>query len=559
MIQVQIDHTFWWLLTGYGALLIGVSFYFTRFIKSSEDFYGSTGQTAPWLSGLSFFMSAFSASVFVANASLAYRHGSLNLLLILAQLPVFIAGYYVFSRRWFRSGCSTVIEFLQKRFGLNTAKFFLWMGIPIRVLENGNRVYVTAVLFEIMLGIDLFTGATITVIVALLSTVGGGFLAVVVTDAVQAILLSFIVAVVAVLSWQSAGGWEGFATRMPENYWSVFPDQSNFGLSVIVAWSFVALFAWNGSWSLVQRFVAVPTEKGAQRVSLISGGAYYLLFPLMAIPAMAAAIVIPELDTPQKAEYAYILMAEKVLPMGLMAMLCFGLLGATITALNAELNVMAQVVVQDMLKRRLARFSESTRLWFGRIIMIALSALCLALALRIREMGGAFQFLITVLSMTALPTFIPMLLGLLTTRGDGRSAISAFIAGMITSIILKFGFDQSLAIIIATNGVVTASVFLFATSATQRCGGLEASVQSLFARIQTPKPVVAATKENIAFTRVVARVAAITLIIAGLLSLAAEFMTPDTAAGKGYAAMVTVATFVTGGAILFFHRAPKNQ
>ena len=555
MIQVNIDSTFWWLLAGYGTLLVGVSLYFTRFIRSTADFYGSSGQTAPWLSGLSYFMSAFSASVFIANASLAYRHGSLNLLLILAQLPVFIAGYTLFSRRWFRSGCATAIQFLGERFGQSTAKFFLWMGVPIRVLENGNRVYVTAVLFEVMLGLDLVTGAAVTVIVALLSTVGGGFLAVVVTDAVQAILLCFVVSVVAILSWRNAGGWEGFMTRMPDGYWSVLPDASNFGLSVIVAWAFVALFAWNGNWSLVQRFVAVPNERGARRVSLFSGFAYYLLFPLMAIPPMAAAIVIPNLSTPQQAEYAYLLMAEKVLPMGLMAMLCFGLLGATITALNAELNVMAQVIVDALCQHRRRAVSERAQLWFGRVVMMGISVLCLLLALRIRDFGGAFQFLITVLSMTSLPTFIPLLLGLLTPRGDGRSAMLAFAAGMLTSILLKFVFDQSLAVIIATNGFVTTAVFFGGYRPGQRRGSTDTAVADIFQRLRNPRPVAPATMENQRFSRTVARVAAVTLLLAGVLSLFSEWLTPTGSVGKGFAGIVAAALSVTGAVILFLHRS----
>lgn len=558
MVKVNIDSSFWWLLAGYGTLLIAVSVYFIRHIKSTADFYGSKGQTAPWLSGLSYFMSSFSASVFVANASLAYRHGSLNLLLILAQLPVFVAGYFLFSRRWFRTGCSTVIQFLGERFGRTTAKFFLWMGIPLRILENGNRVYVTAVLFEVMFGFNILTGAALTIAVALLSTVGGGFLAVVVTDSVQAILLFFIVAIVAVLSWQTAGGWEGFLSRMPDHYWSLFPESSNFGLTVIVAWSFVALFAWNGNWSLVQRFVAVPTERGAQRVSLFSGCAYYLLFPLMAIPPMAAAIAIPNLNTPQQAEYAYILMAEKVLPMGLMAMLCFGILGATITSLNGELNVMAQVIVQDMLKRRFTGISERGLLWLGRLVMIVIGGICLALALRIRDFGGAFEFLITVLSLCSLPTFIPLLLGLLTKRGDGRSAMLAFSAGILTSLILKFGLGQSLAVVIACNGLVTAAVFLGAFRAARRNGSTDAAVDDIFRRLKqartTTKP--SATDER--FTRMVARVAATTLALAGLLSLFSELITPAGSRGKGYAGLVAAALALCSAAIFLAHRSPRK-
>jgi Na+/proline symporter len=559
MIPLKLDAGFWWLMIGYGALLIGISLYVTRWIKNSGDFYGSSGRTSFWFSGLSFFMSAFSASVFVANASLAYRHGALNALLILAQLPVFIAGYSFFSARWHRSGCTTVIEFIERRFGATTAKFFLWLGLPLRVLENGNRLYVTAVLFEVLLGVNLLTGACLTAGCALLSTIGGGFLAVVVTDAVQAILLTLIVAVVAVLSLQAVGGWDGFMTHAPADYWSLATDAQGFGVPMIAAWSMVALFAWNGNWSLVQRFVAVPREQDARKVSLVCGVSYYILFPLIAIPAMAAVVLVPGLNTPQQAEYAYILVAQQVLPSGLMAMLCFGLLGATVTGVNSDLNVMAQVVVHDMLKRPLAQVTESRRLLIGRLFMILVSVACILIALRIRGLGGAFQFLVMVMGMTTLPTFMPLLFGLLRPQGDGRAAIAAFAAGILASLVLKLGCGASLATVILGNGAATALVF-FGMGLLRRSAHETAAVNDLFLTMRrTPgavdlPPDAGADEQG----RGIARVAAITLLLCGVLSVIAELLTPAAAPARGMAALVAGGLFLIGGVIYYLNRSPKS-
>lgn len=546
-------------MAGYGALLIGVSLYFTKMIKNSDDFYGSNGRTSFWFSGLSFFMTAFSASVFVANASITYRHGALNALLVVAQAPIFITGYFLFSARWRRSGCATVVEFIRRRFGAPTAKFFMWVGIPVRVLESSNRLYVTAVLFEVLLGISLFTGATVTAVVTLLSTVGGGFLAVVVTDAVQAILLTLIVAVVAVLSWQAVGGWENFAANVPADYWSLATDETGFGVPLITAWVVVALFAWNGNWSLVQRFVSVPRERDARRVSVISGISYYLLFPMIAIPAMAAVVLVPGLDTPQKAEYAYIMVAQQVLPSGLMAILCFGLLGATITAVNADLNVMAQVVVSDMLKKKLISATERRRLFLGRVIMVVVSAVCLVLAMRIRDFGGAFQFLVMVLGMTTLPTFMPLLFGLLWPHGGGRAAMSAFAAGIIASLVMKFGCGATLALVILGNGAVTAIVYFGTGYILRRSAAEEASVAALFARIrgrpdEHDEP---ATAGSDAQGRAVARVAAVTLILCGVLAAFAELATDAASPGRGMGAIVAGAMFVVGGGVFYLNRKRK--
>ncbi|MBC2593965.1 hypothetical protein H5P28_06790 [Ruficoccus amylovorans] len=564
MPSFEIDASFWWPMAAYGALLVGVSLYFTRMIKSSDDFYGANGRTSFWFSGLSFFMTAFSASVFVANASIAYRHGLLNALLIVAQIPVFIAGYFIFAARWRSCGCATVIEFLQKRFSPATAKFFMWVGIPVRVMESGNRFYVTAVLFEAMLGVSLLKGSVTTAVITLLSTVGGGFLAVVVTDAVQAILLTLIVTVVAGLSLHAVGGWEGFVANAPEGYWSLATDETGFGVPLIAAWAIVALFAWNGNWALVQRFVAVPGVKDARRVSIISGVSYYLLFPLIAIPAMAAVVVLPGLDTPQKAEYAYILMAQQVLPSGLMAILCFGLLGATITAVNADLNVMSQVVIHDMLKKRLSLTSDRMKLFLGRVVMIVICTLCLALAMKIRDLGGAFQFLVMVLGMTTLPALMPLLFGLLWPVGGGRAAMGAFCAGIAVSVLLKFGLGAGLAAVIIGNGLATALVYfgvglLFPASEQKR-----EEVRALFVtmrekrRHELKRKFVAVQKAD-SGGRAVARVAAVTMLLCGVITLGAEFLTPEGAAARGMSALVALFLFIIGGTIFVLNRERRGE
>jgi len=538
---------------GYAIVMIGISLYFTKMVKNSDDFYGSNGKTSFWLSGLSFFMSAFSASVFVANASIAYRHGTLNLLLIIAQFPVFIAGYFFFAGRWRNTGCATVIEFIGKRFGPKCAKFFLWMGIPMRILETGNRLYVTAVLFEAILGLELIVGASITAGIALLSTIGGGFLALVVTDAVQAILLTLIVAILALLSWNAVGGWESFLEKVPQDFWSVATDDTGFGLPLIAAWAIVALFAWNGNWSLVQRFVSVPTSKDAKRVSAISGIAYYLLFPMIAIPAMAAVILVPGLDTPQKAEYAYILVAKQLLPAGLMAMLCFGMLGVTVTSVSSDLNVMSQVTVKDMLKRRFTNVSERKKLLLGRLVMVLLCVICTVLSLQVRSMGGAFQYLLMVLGMTTLPTFMPLLYGLLWPVGDSRSAILSFSIGIGISLLLKLGFDVSLATIILSNGATTTLVYFgMATLGGKREN--EAEVQAIFECIRRPKSDAQSQAGTGAQGRAIARVAAVTLLLCGMLALIAEILTPENPQNSGMALSMAIVLFVIGSVIYFINR-----
>jgi Na+/proline symporter len=458
----QQSVAFWAVLILYTALLAGLSFYFTRFVKTSDDFFRASQHTPWWVAGLSFFMTAFSAAVFVSRASFAYQFGGLALFSVVAMLPTFLLGFYLFSRKWHRAGCATAVEYIERRYGLRTARFFILTGVPIRILDNANRLYVTAVLVSLLFNCSLFQGVVITAAIAVLYTVTGGFLAVAVTDTLQAFVMAIIVVVIAGLSYVHVGGLGNFIASTPSDFWSLSPNHPEYNIPFELASGLVGIFSWNGYWSLVQRFVSVRTERDARKVALTGGVAYVLLFPLFALPPIFASVLVPGLDSATQAETSYLRIAQMLLPSSLLGLFCFALFAATITALNSELNVISQVLVNDAFKRTLARVSDRTRLLIGRMIVLVVTGFCMAVAMYIPDMGGSFRYLMILLGMTSLPTFVPLLGGLFFRRTAGAGAVAAFVAGLSTSAILRFGLEQTITVMVFANFVATAGVYLLA-------------------------------------------------------------------------------------------------
>ena len=550
----QQSFTFWFVISSYCALLAGISIYFVKYVKNTDDFFGASKHTPWWISGLSYIMTAFSASVFVVNASLAYRYGTINICLILAQIPCFIFGYYLFSRKWHRTRAKTAIEFIETRYSRNTAKFFVWTGIPIRILDNANRLYVTAVLIEVLFGVGLWTALIFTSIVTLVYTVAGGFLAVVVTDALQAIVLGIVVLVVGVIAFFKVGGLEGFLSRVPEGYWSFNPPDSDIGVSFTLVWAIAGLVAWQAMWSLVQRYVSVETESDARKVALTSGISYYILFPLLALPPMFAAVLLPNLEGASGAEQCYIRLAEMILPAGLLGLLCFAIFGATVTALNSELNVMSQVLVQDVLKKVVAKWSDKAKLLLSRLIIIIIMAGCLSIALAIRSLGGAFKYVITVGGMTVLPMFVPMLMGLLYKKTPGWGSMAAFGVGMITSIVFKFVIGAALPWVILSNGITTLATMLITGTFWPISGEKKEIVDQLFTRLDTPNSGNPEVSEGPVRTKgIMLPLIAVSMLVLAFIVLitAMPIMGEETVSVAG---IVTSVMFAVAGGILFLIR-----
>lgn len=457
------DHqsvSFWAVLISYTALLAGLSLYFTRFVKTSDDFFRASQHTPWWVAGLSFFMTAFSAAVFVSRASFAYRFGGLALFSVVTMLPTFLLGFYLFSRKWHRTGCATAVEYIERRYGPRTARFFILTGVPIRILDNANRLYVTAVLVSLLFNCSLFQAMLITAAIAVIYTVAGGFLAVAVTDTLQAFVMAIIVVVIAGLSFAHIGGLGNFIASTPPEFWSLSPNHPEYNIPFELASGLVGIFSWNGYWSLVQRFVSVRTEPDAQKVALTGGIAFMVLFPLFALPPMFASVLVPGLDSATAAETSYLRIAQMLLPSSLLGLFCFALFASTITALNSELNVISQVLVNDAFKRRLARVSDHTKLLLGRVIILIVTGLCMTVAMYIPQMGGSFRYLMILLGMTSLPTFVPLLGGLFFRRTAGAGAVAAFVAGLSTSAVLRFGLEQTIAVMVFGNFIATAGVYV---------------------------------------------------------------------------------------------------
>lgn len=453
---------FWTLMGLYCLVIIGVAVYFSKFIRNADDFFGASRETPWWAAGLSYFMTAFSASAFIASASFTYRFGGLSVMSLLLAVFTFLAGYFVFSARWHRTGCKTAIEFLQRRFGDRSAKFFVVTGVPIRILDNANRIYVTGVLINVILGIPLWVGASTTALIAFISAVAGGFLSVVVTDAIQAVVLAIITVIIASFALVKVGGVGELMASLPQGYWSLSPESGagQYNFAFVASLALVGIFSWNGYWSLVQRVVSVKTEKDARRVSLTSAISYYMLFPLFTLPPIVAVVLVPGLSGGVETEQSYLRLAMMVLPAGMLGIFFFALVSAAVTSLNAEFNVVAQIVVEDILRPVKRNFVERHGVRLGRLLMALMALACVLVSLMIPLMGGSYHFLVTLMGMTTLPTFMPLLFGLLWRKTPGWGAMLAFFLGVLASLVLGFGFGLPLAWVIGGNFLVTLATLL---------------------------------------------------------------------------------------------------
>ena len=178
------------MIAVYGVMMIVIGVYCSRFSKVSDNYFAGGRKIPWWLSGISSWMGAFSAYVFVGLASMVYQVGLATLLQVLyAMVFAWFVGAVVWAARWRMTGIITVPEYMEKRFNLSTRQVFAWIVTPFRIADDGVKCYSTALIMAFVFGIPAWMSILGLSVITILYTMIGGLWAVMITDMVQFVIL----------------------------------------------------------------------------------------------------------------------------------------------------------------------------------------------------------------------------------------------------------------------------------------------------------------------------------------------------------------------------------
>ena len=257
--------------------LITVSLLVSRKIKSSEDMFIAGRNSSWWLSGMSAYMTLFSASTFVIWGGVAYRSGVVAALIgNMLGFASFLVGKYL-AGRWREMKMKSPGEYLTLRFGRRSLNFYTLLGIIGRGFHTAVALYAIAVVMSTLMKLpeghfmaDATTGhlsvswgILILGIITLVYTVMGGFLAVLMTDVIQFGVLITVVIFMIPLSIDAVDGLGNLVASAPEGYFT--PVSPQYPWFWLVLWLIVNSFTIGGDWPFVQRYISVPTKKDARK------------------------------------------------------------------------------------------------------------------------------------------------------------------------------------------------------------------------------------------------------------------------------------------------------
>ena len=279
-------------------------------------------------------------------------------------------------------------------------------------------------------GIDLQMAKIIVAAAFGIYVVVGGYVAVLWTDTIQAVVLFTGFVLMAVFSIHIVGGWDALIAAQPESNRNIFSVEK-IGLIPAVSLSaaiFVGIMATPSYRQRIYSGVSVPT---VQRSFMLAGSLYLVFAIVPTIIGMAAFALEPVLEQPS---YAFPFLAVTVLPLYVgIAVLVAGL-SATMSSASSDAVAAVTILLRDLsgpLTRSITNtWDVITNSRLGLALIIIASLLLSLLS------NNIIEYITSMISTVMSGLFVCALLGKYWPRFNRFGALAALLSGIAVSLLV---------------------------------------------------------------------------------------------------------------------------
>ena len=438
----------WVVLGVYFAAMLGVGLYFYRSGQSStaDGFTKADGVAPGWVVALSILATYVSSISFLALPGRAFA-GNWNAFVFSLSLPlaVWVAA------RWFvpyyrATGEVSAYSHLETRFGPWARVYAGVCYLLTQLARMGSVMFLMALPLHLLLGWEMHWVIILTGVSVIIYTMLGGIVAVMWSDAVQAIILMVGALLCLVLLFSDLpGGWSGgfdyAASRDKFSLGSFGPSLGESTFWVVLAYGLVInLQNFGIDQNYVQRYVAARSETAARR-SLWVGGLLYL--PVSAVFFLIGTglfvfystqpdLLPPNLQGEGSADriLPYFILTE--LPTGAKGLLLAAIFSAAMSTISTSLNSSATLLLTDWYQRFVrpqATDRESMRVL--HLASLIWGVLGTGVALAMIGVKAALDAWWTMSGIFAGGMLGLFLLGLISKRAGNPAAVTAVVVGVL--------------------------------------------------------------------------------------------------------------------------------
>jgi SSS family solute:Na+ symporter len=408
----------------YFAVMLGAAYWGYQRAKTADD-YLVAGRRL----GHPMFIGTLSAVVLggastIGTVSLGYQYGISGAALVfmiglgLIGLGVLLAG------RLAKAGVYTVPELMAKRYGVSAKLVSAAIMAAYALMIATTSTIASGTVFNSLLGVSTTVAILIAGGVVVLYCVTGGMWSLTLTDIVQfAVMTLGIFGLLLPFAVSEAGGFSGMSDTLPSSYF----DPTAIGWNTIFTYFLLFFFGLMIGQDIWQRIFTGRDEK-VMRTGTIVAGVYCIFYGIVgALIGAAAKVVLPNLSNPDE---AFAQVTEAVLPTGLTGLVLAAALAAIMSTASAALLATSTILANDLLS--LVRPVKNA-LVATRVTTLFVGAAVVGVSLIVNDVVGALTVAYDLLTGAL---FVPIVLGLLWSRGTARAAVASMAVSSVVVVVL---------------------------------------------------------------------------------------------------------------------------
>lgn len=435
-----------------GIVVVGIAYrgrqdnirdYFT----AQDGFKGVLGMV---MVGLSLGATLFSGLSFVAFPSMFFTYG----ITVLTGLVCFPLAY-VLLRFWFLPRYLAVpqdspYDIIERRFGRSTRLVASAMFVVLRLCWMAALIYVPALVVMAALQLSREWFWPLILIIGLSSTiytVAGGIRGVIVTDAIQfLIIIAVLTATVGYIVIEiplSVGEMSTYLqtnTNLLDLNWSLDPTITMTVAAMVIGSTFQNMSSFAADQMSLQRYLASGGAKPAAAAfgtSMLTTTVVLTMLAMVGLAIGAWYHVHPDPALPQNPDKVFPYFIATQLPVGFMGMVVAAILAATMSSITSGINALSGSLLNDFVPFS-GRVESKRLLFYARLTSAIIGAAATIGSGFVDRMGSLFNIMNVFYGVFLGPLLACMICTLSKGRVQGRVLVPAMFIGCISGVAVAY-------------------------------------------------------------------------------------------------------------------------
>lgn len=447
--------------------VVGIGLYAGLLMKKksssgeSRDYF-LAGGTLRWpMIGLALFATNISCVHLVSLAQSGFDTGLLNgnfewmAAFTLILLSLFFAPFYIKSR------VATLPDFLEKRYNRPCRDMLaIFSLVSAVVIHIGFSFLTGGIVLRDLFGVDIYAAIIVIAALTALYTIVGGLLAVVLTEAIQTVILIVGASVITWIAYDKMGGWDAMvasldATGDSQKLSMLRPHGDDSGMpwyAVLLGYPVLGIWYWCADQTIVQRVLGAKDENHARVGPLFAGLVKIIPVFIFVLPGLLAYTLastgkldlslLTDAEGNVDSKGIYTAMITQLLPVGLKGLIIAALLAALMSTVSGALNSISTLTAFDLFKRFKPDTSDRKLVFVGRMAAAVALVFAIALVPMLIKAPSIFNALNSIIAHIAAPVTCVFLLGVFWKKANAVSAQWTMVIGAIAGIVC-YAMDTS--------------------------------------------------------------------------------------------------------------------